>query len=162
MRNRSTKYFSVFAALFVLSLPCNLHAQRRTITLAPGMRVQLVLTDSLWQDPLAPASLTIDGDLVRITRDSVYMRLHRSTPFGLARRDVKKLSISQGVSRPRSAIFFGIGLGILSGAAYALSNIGVHHRKPNAWEIAGIGFGVGAVIGAVSPYEDWRRVRMNN
>ena len=130
------------------------HAQSLA-TLSLGTRVQLVLKDTLRQAPLTSGRQVIAGTLVRVTTDSVWLRLNGVAPFGVTRTAITSARASRGVSRLRSAVTFGLGIGL---AATALE-LGYEGERRSVLAMGGVGLGVGAVIGAISPFETWRRLR---
>ena len=122
--------------------------------------VQLVLRDSLRQEPIFPGRRSIVGNFVRVTSDSVFIRPNGAAEFSIAKRVITSARASRGVSRVRSALSFGVGIGatVLSVRQVAW---GIHddHRNDNTLAFGAIGFRAGFLIGAVSPYEQWRGVR---
>jgi hypothetical protein len=85
----------------------------------------------------------------------------------IPRTAVRRLDISQGVSRPATMAERAIG-GALGGAVlWAMLNDprrsgGPHYRTD--WRAAGVGAawggGIGAVVGFIIPHEQWHRVRL--
>ncbi|MGV3708591.1 MAG: hypothetical protein ACO1Q7_07095 [Gemmatimonas sp.] len=130
------------------------HAQTLT-TLAPGTRIRLVLVDSLRQGPVSPARQILVGTLIRTTNDSVWLQPRGAAAFSVSRAAIRGARASRGVSRVRSAVTFGVGLG-LTAVAFQLAKNDSHD---DVFGVGGVAFGVGAVLGASSPFEQWRRVR---
>lgn len=143
--------------------PNVLSAQRPTLSeTTSGQRVQLVLRDSLRQGPLLPARQLITGKFVRANADSVWIRPYGASEFGLPRPLIKYARVSRGTSRVRSALTLGFGWGISFAAAVALDGIDDDDDANNGRDAligAGVGFGAGAIIGSVRPFEHWRSVR---
>jgi hypothetical protein len=125
----------------------------------PATRVRLLLPDSSRQAPLAPRRQVVIGRVVRSTADSIYLQLPTSTPFGVARAGVP-IWVSRGVSRPHSALQAGAFMAMLAAATiYFDGPQGRYHQSSDAMVAGAIGFGVGGIIGALSPWERWRRLR---
>jgi hypothetical protein len=83
----------------------------------------------------------------------------------IPRASVRRLDVSQGVSRPISMVERAVGGAIGGAITYALMNDprrrgGPHYRTD--WRAAGVGAawggGIGAAIGLAFPHEHWRRV----
>jgi hypothetical protein len=124
-----------------------------------GARVRLTLADSVRPAPLAPRAAALVGTLARATADTLYVvPAGAATAAAVPRRAVRVLSVSRGVSRPRSALEQAVVGGVTWALlAYAAGGTdGAPARRVAAYGAAGVG--VGAVLGAVRPYERWRRV----
>ena len=147
------------AALAVcLGVPAQVHAQELA-DVAPATRLRLRLPDSLRQQPLAPRNHFITGQFVRETADSVYLQMSGTAPFGVARAGVP-MWVSRGASRGHSAVLAGVALGMLSAVViYTDGEQGRYHQTSDALVGGAIGLGVGAIVGAISPWERWRRLR---
>ena len=134
---------------------------------AVGSRVRLVVPDSLRQRPLAPRQQIVFGTIGAIGGDTLYLTVpNTSGTLGVPRSSVRQLSISRGVpSRFESALRHAIP-GAIAGALtfYAEHRWGDGETFDSDGEAAlivgGIGFGIGAIVGAVSPSERWRRIRL--
>jgi len=147
-------------AVYALSLgaPAQAHAQRLA-DVAPATRLRLLLPDSLRQAPLTPRKLFVIGQFVRATADSVYLQMAGSAPFGVARAGVP-VWVSRGASPGRSALLAGAALGVFTAAVvYTDGEQGRYHQGSDAMVGGAIGLGVGVIVGALSPWERWRRLR---
>ncbi len=139
-----------------------LSAQARSLTdVAAGARVRLTVQDSLRQQPIIPARQVMVGEFVRASADSVWLRPVGSGEVGVAREFIRGAAISRGASRWRSALTFGAGFGVLVALSVWSDQVdrNVDHRARNVWIGAGVGLGIGTIIGAISPYEHWRGIR---
>jgi hypothetical protein len=141
-----------------LGVPAQVHAQELA-DVAPATRLRLLLPDSLRQQPLAPREHFVTGRFVSATADSVYLQMSGTAPFGVARSGVP-MWVSRGASRGQSAVLAGVALGMLSAVViYTDGEQGRYHQTSDALVGGAIGLGVGAIVGAVSPWERWRRLR---
>lgn len=141
-----------------LGAPAQAHAQHLA-DVAPATRLRLLLPDSLRQVPLARRQQFVTGQFVRATADSVYLQMSGSAPFGVARAGVP-MWVSRGASRGHSALRAGAALGLFSAAVvYTDGRQGRYHQTSDAMVGGAIGLGVGVIVGAVSPWERWRRLR---
>ena len=141
-----------------LGVPAHLPAQLLA-DVTPATRLRLRLPDSLRQQPLAPRKHFVTGQFVRATADSVYLQLSGAAPFGVARAGVP-MWVSRGASRAHSALRAGAALGLFSAAVtYTNGRQGRSHQTSDAMVGGAIGLGVGVIVGAVSPWERWRRLR---
>lgn len=152
----------VLAVITWCASPHRVIAQQRTLgETRPGERVQLVLRDSLRQGPLLPARQTVMGQFLRATADSVWIRPHGASELAVARPVIRHARVSRGTSRLRSALLLGVGWGLGFGASVAVNQLDEHHdhRGRDVVIGAGVGLGAGVLLGAVRPYEHWRRTR---
>lgn len=141
-----------------LGAPAKAHAQRLA-DVAPATRLRVLLPDSLRQAPLTPRKHFVTGQLVRATEDSVYLQMAGAAPFGVARAGVP-MWVSRGASRGHSALLAGAVLGLFTAAVtYTDGEQGRYHQTSDAMVGGAIGFGVGVIVGAASPWEQWRRLR---
>ena len=157
---RTAKLIRALTVVAALALVVNTSAAQSLTELPPNSRIRLVLVDSLRQGPLFPARQLVVGQLVRSSADSVTLRLMKSGEFSVARVGVKQIRVSRGVSRARSALTVGLSLGLL-GVVVVFEESGNqrYHRTQDRLVAGGIGFGAGALLGALSPFEQWRRIR---
>jgi hypothetical protein len=103
---------------------------------------------------------------VQLAQDSLYLAVTDSVgPLAIPRRLIQRLDRSRGVpSRTTSALF----RGARDGAAFALLMVLLNEMDEDpdlstgeaALAGGGIGFALGAVVGALRPEERWRRVRL--
>jgi hypothetical protein len=128
------------------------HGQRLD-SLPAGSRISVSLSDSLRQFIFAPKRQGVIGSLTRVTPDSLFLTVGPSTPLGFARTDVRGVSVSAGNSRGFSAFQVGA---IAALFAFATRNGEIDARKRFA--IVGVSAGIGALVGALFPFEAWRGV----
>ena len=152
--------------LFILALPAAAQFPAEVIA---GARVRIAVPDSLRQEPLWPRQQIFIGTVAGVGGDTLYLEVP-STAGRLAvpRASVRRLSVSRGVpSRLESALRHGFEWAV----AGALSFYAAQHYDDDApfdsdgeaaLVGAGIGFGLGALLGAVSPSERWRRLRLRD
>lgn len=126
---------------------------------AAGARVRVWLTDSLRFDSFMANRMVFMGTVTRLTPDSLAVRIADDT-LQLARARLRRLDVSRGVSRTRSAIQQGVTFGL--GAM--LVGVPVHDDIDDLFSgqrllvSASVGAAFGALLGAIRPYEHWRRV----
>jgi hypothetical protein len=133
-------------------------AQAQGISELPsGVRVRVTIPDSVRQAPFIPRRQIVIGTLARATSDTLWVHVAGPDTLRLPRSSTA-VQVSRGVSRGRSAIQSGlaIGVGVLL-AAYPRAHS--ESARRDALAMAGGGVLAGALIGAWSPYETWRRVR---
>lgn len=125
-----------------------------------GTRVRIALPDSLRAAPLARPVLFITGTVVRATQDSLELHVGGANPLTVARGTIIGLSVSEGTSRMRSAFDHAFFSGLLIGiTTYGVDNSEGHVRGRYIAIGAVSGTALGAVLGALSPFEHWRKVR---
>ena len=99
----------------------------------------------------APA---VRGTLMNVTADSIRMVIHDATsPMTVAASGIRRIDVSRGVSRSRTALGVGLLWGLTWGSMSSLSD-----REDDMWLWAAGGFALGAVFGAIFPQEHWKRV----
>jgi hypothetical protein len=152
-------------ALLLLSLaPMRVQAQWPP-EVAPGVRVQVWLPEAEFQTAARRGHL-LRGRIVHLAQDSLYLSVTDSIgPLAIPRSLIQRLDRSRGVpSRTTSALL----RGARDGAAFALLAVLLNEMDddPNlstgeaALVGVGVGFTLGAVVGALRPEERWRRVRL--
>jgi hypothetical protein len=102
----------------------------------------------------------ITGTLVRTTPDTLVLHVGGDNPLYLARRNIKGLQVSDGSSRGRSAVSYAF----IAALTYASATYLVDHAEGSVQGrhvviAAGGGVAVGALIGVLSPYEHWGKLR---
>ena len=135
-----------------------------------GARVRVVLPDSRRQAPLVPRQQVVIGTVTGVAGDTLVLAVPGAAgALRVARADLRALAVSRGVpGRAESALRQGVS----AGAALALAFLFLH----NTWDGAGdrpfgsaaevgavggaLGFGIGLALGAASPSERWRTVRV--
>jgi hypothetical protein len=133
--------------------------------IAPGARIQLQIPEAEFQASPHRGHL-LRGRVVRLVKDSLYLAVTDSVGLlPIPRSLIQRLEYSRGVpSRTTSAL----GRGLRAGAGSALLLVLLNELDDNS-EIStgeaallggGIGFAIGAVVGALRPEERWRRVRL--
>lgn len=155
------------AILLLLALSSSVPAQFPE-QLTPGTRVRLVVRDSTRQEPLLPRQQLIIGTVTALGGETLSLEVPFTTgTIEVPRSSVRQISISRGVpSRAESALRHGVEFA----ATLALSFYILHELDDAESSFdsggdaalmgAGIGLGVGALLGAISPSERWRRLRL--
>ena len=96
----------------------------------------------------------VRGTLMNVTADSIRMVIHDATsPMTIASTGIRRIDVSRGVSRSRSALGVGVLWGLTWGSLSSFSD-----REDDMWLWAAGGFALGAVFGAIFPQEHWKRV----
>ncbi len=128
----------------------------------PSQRVMLVLTPQREVEGHTPPQV-LRGTLLAEDADSLTVQVHAGTgPVRVARSVVRRMYVSRGIpSRTQSAA-----TGALTGAIGGAIGMWLHDsedgRRPDDNSIllgAGLGGGLGMVMGALLPRERWKRVR---
>ena len=127
--------------------------------LPAGARIRITLPDSARQTPLTLRIQTVVGTFARTTSDTLWLQVGGPDTVRVPRAALRRVEVSRGVSRARSALEFGFGTGLAIGLASHAGAYGDDHRGDDAIVIGAVTAVVGAVIGALRPYERWRRVR---
>lgn len=125
-----------------------------------GSRVRIGLPDSARFSPFVRPGQWVAGTLVRATPDSLVLHVGGDNPFYVARRNITGLQVSEGSPRGRSAMTHAVFGGVLSAAAtYLVDEFegGVQGRRVAI--AAGTGVALGALLGALSPFEHWGKLR---
>jgi hypothetical protein len=158
VRHRIWKYI-VVAAVASVGIVRTAAAQS-THELPVGTRIRVGLPDSLRAYSMVRRGQWIAGTLVRATPDTLVLHVGGANPFYVARRDVTELSVSEGASRVRSAADHGFWGGLF--CALATNSVENAQGSVHARDVAlgaAYGVAVGALFGALSPFEHWRKVR---
>jgi hypothetical protein len=125
-----------------------------------GSRVRIGLPDSVRAYPFVRPGQWVTGTLARTTQDSLVINVGGANPLYVARGNITGLEVSQGSSRMRSAVDHALFGGVLFAVAtYLVDNSEGGLHAQNVAKAAGSGVAVGAVAGALSPFEHWRKVR---
>ena len=153
--------------LLVLAVPA---AAQYPDDVVAGVRVRLAVRDSARQEPLLPRQQTIIGTVANVAGDTLYLAVPSTTgTIAVPRESVRQLSISRGVpSRAESALRHGLEWAVAGALSFYLAQ--PYGDEDETFDSdgqaalvgAGIGFGLGVVLGAVSPSERWRRIRLRN
>ena len=126
--------------------------------LAPGARVRVYVSDSLRQDVFLPRTRNFIGALSRATADTLWLHVGGPDTVRIPRSDVRSLYASRGASRLTSALERGFLIAVAFGVPlYTAADDRDERRKAVA--VVGAGAVLAAIVGAVRPYEHWRRVR---
>jgi len=132
-------------------------AQGQAIADLPaGARVRITLPDSARPFPFARRARAVIGTVARATMDTLWVQVGGPDTVRVPRGVIRKVEVSRGVSRARSALEMGLLFGVDVGLLVATHD---HHERGEAVAIGVSAVALGAFIGAVSPYERWRRVR---
>lgn len=129
-------------------------------------RVRAKLPEAQFQ-PGGPRGHLVRGRVAGLAPDTLYLAVTDSVgPLAIPRGLIERLDYSQGVpSRAASALV----QGVRTAAAVALLVVLVNTAEDDsdlttgqaALAGAGIGFSLGAVVGALRPEERWRKVRLD-
>ena len=132
-------------------------AQGQAIADLPAdARVRITMPDSARPWLFAPRGRGVIGTVARATSDTLWLQIGGPDTVRVPRGVIRKVEVSRGVSRARSALEQSLFLGVVVGLSAARAD------GPTRQEKVAIGvsaLALGAFIGAVSPYERWRRVR---
>lgn len=129
----------------------------------PNQRVMLVLTPQRDVEGHTPPQV-LRGTLLAEDADSLTLRVHAGTgPMRVARSVVRRMYVSRGIpSRTQSAA-----AGAVTGAIGGAIGMWLHNNDEGRGSDdnslllgAGLGGGLGMVMGALLPRERWKRVRM--
>ena len=125
-----------------------------------GTRIRVGLPDSLRPMPFVRRGQWVAGTLVRATPDSLVLHVGGANPLSVARHNITGLAMSEGSSRGRSAVDHAIFAGILFAfATYAVDGAEGNVTGRHVAIAAGSGVALGALLGALNPFEHWRKVR---
>jgi hypothetical protein len=132
-----------------------------------GQRVRVRINDEHRQAALAPAFLELRGSVTAASPDSLTLRLPRTqTSITVPTRVMTGLAISRGVPGTAESGARGAAWGVFHGALLGVIYMSGPERNQGAtWEEAiGTGASIGAVagflMGALSPHERWRGVKL--
>ena len=151
----------------LIASPRELRAQFPS-TLQPGTRVRVWLPEARQQAERPMRRHLVRGTIESTAGDTLRITIPRAIgTLEIPRSSVRRIDVSQGVSRPASAFERAAGGAIGGAVTNALMNDpkrtgGPHYRTD--WRAAGVGAvwgaGIGAVVGFVFPHERWHRVRL--
>ena len=133
--------------------------------IVPGARVRARLPEMQYQQGNQRGHL-LRGRVSRLSADTLYLAITDSVgPLAVPRHLIQRLDYSRGVpSRLSSALTRGLVSGAVLAGTLALFN--------ELWEDPGtstgdaaligaaIGFGTGAIVGAIFPIERWKSVKL--
>jgi hypothetical protein len=125
--------------------------------LSSGARVRITLPDSVPQAPLTPKARSVIGTLARVTADTLWLHVAGPDTLRVPRATLRRIEVSRGRSRSRSAMQQGLLMGLSVGGIGVARNDGEIGR--DAVGTAALGAVLGALLGALQPYEHWRTVR---
>jgi hypothetical protein len=149
---------TVSFAIGALCLATSGARAQRAADLAPGTRVRVALADSLRQEVFLPRSRTLIGAVSRATADTLWLHVGGPDTVRIPRADVRTLDVSRGASRAGSAVEQGLFVAIAFGLPlYSAADDRDERREAIA--IVGGTAVVASIIGALRPYERWRRAR---
>ena len=138
-------------------LSARLHAQRAA-TPDQGSRVRLAIADSLRQEPFLRRTRSVIGTLARATPDTLWLHVGGPDTVRIPRTDLRSIDVSRGASRASSAFEQGIAVAAIFGLPL-YSAADDRDERQRAVVIVGSTAALAAIIGAVRPYERWRRLR---
>ena len=132
----------------------------------PGARVRVWIPEARRQNPPPERRQLIRGTIESVDANTLRLGVPGTTgSIAIPRTSVVRLDVSRGVNRFASAIEGAAGGAIAGAVTFALMNDprrkgGPHYTRD--WRAAGVGAewgaGIGAVIGALFPHEQWKRV----
>ena len=150
------RFVPIAASLLVVSACA--HANTRPSLPPEGSRVRVTIPDSLRQDVFLPRARSVVGTLARATPDTLWLEIGSPDSVRVARTVVRRLEVSRGASRVESALQQGIGFGVMSYIlVHSLSDRS--DRRDRAMKVGLTAAGVAGLVGALRPFERWRRVR---
>src|SRR4051812_47802561 len=76
--------------------------------LPAGARIRITLPDSARQHPFMPRAQSVIGTLARTTSDTLWLRVAGPDTVRVPRSALRRVEVSRGVSRARSAVEFGL------------------------------------------------------
>ena len=131
---------------------------QRIDDVTPGSRVRVMIADSLRQAPYTPRAYPVIGMLARATPDTLWLHVGGPDTVRVPRSMLRGADVSRGASRAASALEQGLLVAVAFGIPlYAAADDRDERREAIA--IVGGTAVVAAIIGALRPYERWRRVR---
>ena len=148
------------APLLIGLLACVLatRAGAQRVDPAAGSRVRITVADSLRQSPYMARSTSLTGTLARATPDTLWVHVGGPDTVRVPRSTLRRMEVSRGASRLSSVLEQGFFVALAFGVpAYAAADDS--HEKRQAVAIVGGTAVLAAIIGAVRPYERWRRMR---
>lgn len=149
----------------VLIAPCVASAQFPSEVQA-GTRVRVWVPEVVRQEQAPDRRQLLRGTVESVDATTLSLRVPGTAGLlTIPRTSVRRLDVSQGVSRAASMFERAAGAALGGAITFALMNDphragGPHYRTD--WRAAGVGAawgaGIGGVIGLTFPYEHWRRV----
>ena len=131
-----------------------------------GARVRVWVPDAARQEQGPDRRQLLRGTVESVDGNAVRIRIPgTSNALAIPRSSVRRLDVSRGVSRAASMVERAVGGAIGGAVTFALLNDPRRSNSPHYrtdWRAAGVGAawggGIGAAIGLIFPYEQWRRV----
>jgi hypothetical protein len=133
--------------------------------IVPGARVQARLPEIQYQKGNQRGHL-LRGRVSRLSSDTLYLAVTDSVgPLAIPHHLIQRLDYSRGVpSRVSSALTRGLVGGAVFAATLALLNEIQEDPSTSTGDVAligaAIGFGTGAIVGAIFPIERWKSVKL--
>ena len=147
------KGLSRVAAVVCLAMPMTLRAQGMESMVSVGNRVRVAVTDTVLPSPdTRPGRLRqVIGTVLGIAPDTIYLQpAPNDPPVAIPRILIYKVEASLGSDRVGSA-----GDAALIGGGMGALLIGFVREKLKM-PIFAAGYALGALVGAVRPYERWK------
>jgi hypothetical protein len=121
-----------------------------------GARVSIRVTDSLLPPGLSRKNAIV-GLVAKRESEAVYLQITNSDTLRVPRPTITHLAVSRGKSRQRSAFR----LGLVEALVFTVfpSPSGEYFDSDHFRGIA-IGASAGALLGAIWPTEDWKKLRL--
>lgn len=132
----------------------------------PGTRVRVWVPETVRQEQAPDRRQLLRGTVESLDGTTLRLRVPGTAgTLAISRASVRRLDVSQGVSRGASMFERAAGAALGGAITFALMNDprragGPHYRTD--WRAAGVGAawgaGIGGAIGLTFPYERWHRV----
>jgi hypothetical protein len=154
----------MIVALGMLAAAQSLEAQWPA-EIVPGARVRARLPERQYQQGNQRGHL-LRGRVSRLSADTLYLAITDSVgPLAIPRQLIQRLDYSRGVpSRLSSALTRGLVGGAVLAATLALWNELDEDSGTSTGDAAligaAVGFGTGAIVGAIFPIERWKSVKL--
>lgn len=145
---------ALVAAAAILVSAGALPAQITLDSLPRGTRVFIDLTDSTVSSRLRRPSASFMGAMLQVTPSTVILRAGVADSISLPRQAITRIERSLGRSRTRSAIRIGVAYGLLG----VLMQDRWSGNTDKAWLSVAGSTALGAAVGAIFPWERWRRI----
>ena len=148
------------AAILAFSLLPGFAVAQDAGSLPAGSRVRVTLPDTMRAAPLIPQIRSMIGSVVRATPDTLYLEVGVPGTLAVPRAALRRIEVSRGTSRGRSALQQGLLAGAMFALMVAVDETDGHRNSPGTiagWAAGGLA--LGGVVGFAFPYEHWRPIR---
>jgi hypothetical protein len=138
-------------------------------TVTPGSRVRIAIPDTVRQLPLGPHNQFIYATVAANTADTLYLSIPNTQgSLAVPHANVKAMAISNGLpTRRRSILVNGLRWAAIGAAEFYMIHVlggadSFDSERGAALGGAGVGFTLGAILGARRPVEQWRDVPLRS